>query len=291
MREIQLIELYCAVCHHYRTTLVAHAQRSSNNFCPKFSDEEVITTLIWGIYNQKYDVKRCYEFVVDYYGEWFPRLPSYKVYIKRLNFLDDAIKALASTLLSGLGLEGGHADFIYDSMPIVVAGSTRSNRASVANELCNKGYCAAKDMWYYGVKLHILAQCNHKAMPTPTLVQISKASEHDRKIAEQLLDGVNNIRVFADLALLDKRWQADMLEQNNVEILTPVKRSKGQEVLSSADKFFSRAISSTKQAIESLNNWLIEKTGIQRASKVRSSKGLSVFLFARVACACFCFKW
>jgi len=34
-----------------------------------------------------------------------------------------------------------------------------------------------------------------------------------------------------------------------------------------------------------LFNWLIQKTDIQRASKVRSSKGLIVHVFGRIAAA------
>ena len=290
MRELKLIELYCAVCYHYDTRLTAYTQRTSNNFCPKFSDEECITTLIWGIANQKFDMKRCYEFTKDYYGDWFPSLPSYQTYNKRMCFLADAFKVLAEVLLSSLGMEESHADFVYDSMPIVVAGPSRSGRAKVAPELCDKGYCASKKMWYFGVKLHTLGQCNYKAMPTPTLMMISKASEHDRPIAGQMLEDVNNIRVFADMALRNKEWQTRLLDENNVEILTPVKREKGQQNLSYADTLLSRSISSVKQAIESFNNWLIEKTNIQRASKVRSANGLCVFLFARIACACFYFN-
>jgi len=248
-----------------------------------------MATLIWGIANQKYDVKRCYNFIKDYYGDWFPEMPSYQTYNKRICFLADAFKALAGILLGRLCLDASHADFVYDSIPIVVANSSRSGSAKVAEQLCNKGYCASKNMWYYGVKLHILAQCNYKAMSTPAFMMISKASEHDRSAAEQMLEGARNIRVFADMALIDKNWQTDMLTENNVEILTPIKREKGQEYLSSADRMFSRAVSSVKQAVESLNNWLIEKTNIQRASKVRSAEGLCVFLFARIACACFLF--
>ena len=105
-----------------------------------------------------------------------------------------------------------------------------------------------------------------------------------------MLDNVHNIRLFADMALINEEWQARMLTENNVEIITPIKRKKGQEFLHSADKLFSRAVSGIKQAIESFNNWIIERTNIQRASKVRSAKGLSAFLFARIACACFCFN-
>jgi hypothetical protein len=289
MKELQFIELYCAVCHHYNTTLVVEAQRQSNNFCPKFTDEECIATYIWGITNQKFTVKGCYDYIKSHYRNWFPELPSYQAYNNRICYLADVFKALAGILIGGLGLDESHTDFVNDSMPIVVASSKRSSSASVAAELCDKGYCASKGMYYYGVKLHVFAQCNYKSMPTPALMTISKASEHDLIIAKEMLDDVTNIRVFGDMAFIDKDWKTRMQTEQNVTILTPVKRKKGEDKLPFYDKLFSAAVSSVKQAIESLNNWLIEKTNIQRASKVRSAAGLIAFVFARIACACFCF--
>ena len=288
-KQTKLIELYCAICHHYNTTLVIQAQRQSNNFCPKFTDEECITTYIWGIRNQKFDVKSCYGFIKEYYEEWFPDLPSYQAYNSRICYLADAFKELAGILLCGIGLDPSHSDFVNDSIPIVVANGRRSSRAKTARELCGKGYCASKDMWYYGVKLHTLAQCNYKALPTPTLMVVSTASEHDLTVAKEMLADVMNIRVFGDTAFADKEWKAAMRSKNNVEILTPIKRKKGQEKLSFWAGVYSSAISSVKQAIESFNNWIVEKTNIQRASKVRSADGLTAFIFARIACACFWF--
>ena len=144
-------------------------------------------------------------------------------------------------------------------------------------------------MWYYGVKLHILAQSNYKAMPTPALMTVTNASRHDLPVAKEMLRDVLGIRVFGDSAFIDEEWQAQMLEENNITILTPIKHEKGQEQLSAWAKLWSTAISSVKQPIESLNNWIIEKTGIQKASKVRSTNGLIAFIYARIACACFCF--
>ena len=290
MKELQFIELYCAVCHEYDTTLVLEAQRQSNNFCPKFTDEECMAIYIWGIANQKFTVSGCYDFIKDYYDGWFPDLPSYQAYNNRICYLADAFKALANILLGGLGLDISHADFIIDSIPVVVAGEKRSSKAKTASKLCDKGYCASKEMFYYGVKLHTVAQCNYKAMPTPALMMISKASEHDLGIGKEMLDDAANIRVFGDMAFIDKAWQATMQTERNVHILTPVKCKKGETKLSYSNKLFSAAVSRVKQAIESLNNWLIEKTNIQRASKVRSAKGLTAFLFARIACACFLFN-
>ena len=257
-KEIELIELYCAVCHHYDSALVLEAQRASNNFCPKFTDKECIATYIWGIRNQKFEVKACYEFIKDYYGDWFPDLPIYQAYNSRVCFLADAFKALAGILLRGLGLDPGHSDFANDSMPIVVAGSKRSGRAAAASEMCSKGYCASKDMWYYGVKLHTLAQCNPGSLPSPVLMAVSKASEHDLPVAKELLDDAANMRVFGDSGLIDGQWQAYMMKENNVEILTPIKRKAGQKKLPYWDALYSSAVSSVKQAIESFNKCELE---------------------------------
>ncbi|GHT67473.1 hypothetical protein AGMMS50239_30710 [Bacteroidia bacterium] len=42
-------------------------------------------------------------------------------------------------------------------------------------------------------------------------------------------------------------------------------------------------LSSVRQPIESFYNWLNEKTTIQRASKVRSTKGLLLHIFGKIA--------
>ena len=73
-------------------------------------------------------------------------------------------------------------------------------------------------------------------------------------------------------------------------MLTPVKGIKGQserekQFDKAANDLFSTAVSVVSQPIKSLFNWLIEKTDFQRASKVRSTKGLIVHVFGRIAAA------
>jgi len=51
--------------------------------------------------------------------------------------------------------------------------------------------------------------------------------------------------------------------------------------------FIAITVSRVRQPIESLFNWIEEKTGIQVASKVRSTKGLMVHVFGRLAAALF----
>ncbi len=73
-------------------------------------------------------------------------------------------------------------------------------------------------------------------------------------------------------------------------MLEPVKLTKGEpENIRQFNKAFndmySKAVSSLRQPIESYFNWLIEKTDIQRASKVCSTKGLLVHRFGKIAAA------
>jgi hypothetical protein len=82
----------------------------------------------------------------------------------------------------------------------------------------------------------------------------------------------------------------NMEKTYNSRILTPVKAVKCQPELikqwdKAANDLYSKAVSSIRQSIESLFNWIIEKTDIQRASKVRSTKGLLVHVFGRIAVA------
>ncbi len=49
--------------------------------------------------------------------------------------------------------------------------------------------------------------------------------------------------------------------------------------LKAADDLFSTAVSKVRQPVEAIFNWLIEEIDIQKASKVRSTKGLMVHAF------------
>ena len=47
-----------------------------------------------------------------------------------------------------------------------------------------------------------------------------------------------------------------------------------------------RFVSAIRQLLESLFNWLIHKTDLQNASRVRSSQGLKVHCYGKLAVAC-----
>ena len=73
-------------------------------------------------------------------------------------------------------------------------------------------------------------------------------------------------------------------------MLTPVKAVKRMpDVLrkfdTAANDLYSRAVSRIRQPIEALFSWLIEKSDIRKASKVRSTKGFNLHVYGRLAVA------
>lgn len=44
---------------------------------------------------------------------------------------------------------------IIDSFPVLLCQPVRNHQAKVLNEVANIGYCASKNMWFYGFKIHL----------------------------------------------------------------------------------------------------------------------------------------
>jgi hypothetical protein len=228
-KDFQLIKLYCTVCHHYNTTLAAEAQRLSNNFRPKFTDEECITTYLFGIAEGKFGVRAAYDFIKEYWADWFPAMPRYQNYNRRINLLAGSFQTLYGLFITGQGTGMGNLAHLLDSMPVIVANSKRSSTAKVASDLCDKGYCASKGMYYYGVKLHVLGQKQHQALPSVRMALVTSASENDITVAKEWLSEVEGIELYADKAYASELW-AKELAARGITLFTPIKLKKGRNI-------------------------------------------------------------
>jgi len=166
-------------------------------------------------------------------------------------------------------------------MPIIMASSKRSSKAKVALEFANKGYCGSKAFYYHGVKVHILGLKRTGTLPLPQYIGLTPASNHDLLALRQITPYFQGGEVYADKAYIDA-LEREILKEQEVDILTPVKKASVQETWFLFEKLLSTSVSRVRQPIESFFNWIQEKTGIQVASKVRSYKGLMVHVFGRL---------
>lgn len=287
---LKLIAIYLYICDIYDKNLYHLCQRFSNNSNPDFTDQEVITIYLYVMsIEQKLKLKQMHDFAKTFLLSWFPLLPSYEAFIMRINRLSEALRYITELLLSEYRPHDCRLNTgLLDSLPIITCSGKR--KPSVAKEISDKGFCATKRMYYFGLKLHALAYARPSHLPFPERIVFTPASENDLNVCKQHWNAFPNRSLYGDKIYHDSAYAQQIRHNHNTIMYTPIKAVKGEStVITQRDKayhdLFSTAVSKIRQPIEALFNWLIEKTDIQRASKVRSTNGLLVHIFGRIAAA------
>lgn len=289
-KALQLTAIYLYICDIYESTLKFTCERFSNNCNPGFTDQELLTVYLFVMHSeQRFKIKQIHRFAKDYLQSWFPKLPSYVAFNTRLNRMSEALNHLSAELLSTLRpIDCSNEVNILDSMPIITCSGKRQGK--VARDITDKTYCSTKGIWYYGLKMHVLGMQRTNKIPFPESVVVTQASENDLNAFKHNWADLRNRQYYGDKIYHDKEFFDDLAKRNQSVMFTPVKGIKNQPdclrfIDNAANGLFSKAVSSIRQPIESFFNWLNEKTNIQRASTVRSTKGLLVHVFGKLAAA------
>lgn len=284
--ENLLIEIYLFVCQVYDTSSPTCYQRLSNNRNPEFTDQELIAIWFFAHLEGCFEKKKMHELILKYWREWFPHLPSYQTFVLRLNRLEPTFQTFGAVLSDRLTAKlSPEIDHLVDSLPIMLAQHGHSYRARVGREIADIGFCAAKKTRFHGLRLHFLAQRRTGRLPLPSQVWLCGASHHDSKAFIQQQPNLPTTELFGDLAYPTPEIIAH-LQQQQTRLVAPQKKPKGKE-LTLDEKYYNRLVRSIRQPIESLFNWIQEKTGIQRASKVRSTDALMIQCWGKLAVAFF----
>lgn len=284
--ETKLIELYLLICHFYDNHSVLKEQRLSNNHQPLFSDEELLTVYLFGHFQGFTQKRQIYDYILNHWREWFPCLPAYQTFNARLNNLAPAFELLITELLLSAGWQINHRDDrLIDSVPVMIAKGTRANQSSIATELANTGFCATKQQYYHGCKLHLIAARRSAQLPLPEKIHLSEASHHDLAVLQELAPRIPaGAALFADKAYFHRETESDC-RAHGWFLLASYKRHRF-ETEADVPTYYNRFVSAIRQPLESLFGWIIQKTDIQNASRVRSSQGLKVHCYGKLAVAC-----
>lgn len=135
------------------------------------------------------------------------------------------------------------------------------------------------------MRLHCIAQRRTGRLPLPSQVWLCAASHHDSTAFIEQQPEVAATELFGDLAYPTPQIISHLKEQQT-RLIAPQKKPKGKE-LTTDENYYNRLVRRIRQSIESLFNWVQEKTGIQRASKVRSTDALMIHCWGKLAVAFF----
>ncbi|TAE22095.1 MAG: hypothetical protein EAZ92_16200 [Candidatus Kapaibacterium sp.] len=195
------IQIYCLICELF-PLLAPEVERFSNNHEPsKCSDEEILTVYLFGLLQGHLSIKNIRLSIEEHWASLFPQLPKYEGYNHRLLRLVAALQHLLEYLLPRLPttniIESLHA---IDSLPIIMARAGRADGAKVARELADKGYCASKNLYYHGIKLHLVVAKGCRCLPVLRQCEFSAASEHDVCSLRRQIPMMEHIDLVADKA-------------------------------------------------------------------------------------------
>jgi hypothetical protein len=266
-------------------------QRLSPNDQPDFTDQELVTIYLFG-HMQGHTLKRrihdraADRYVRQHWAGWFPLLPSYQAFSRRLNGLTLAFQTLIGQCLPQAERPDEDLLRLVDSLPVMLSRGPHSPRARVARQQADLGYCAAKNQFYHGVKLHVSARRRPGQLPLPEWLFFTSASCHDLTAAREHLPLQASLVYCADKAYAD-RAQRQRAQALGSQWLTPYKAVRGEQTLPPGEGLWSRFVSAMRLPVESLFRWLMEQTGFQDAAKVRSETSLDLHCYGKLAVACF----
>jgi hypothetical protein len=289
-KALKLVKIYSIICDSFEKDLKYTCERFSNNDKQDLTDQEIMTIYLFAVQEERrFSIKEIHKYACDYLLDWFPKLGSYAGFSNRLNQLSEAFRSFATSLFDDfVPCDCFTNQSLLDSMPIITCSGKRFGK--VATDLTDKGYCSTKNLYYYGVKLHALAFRRLNRIPFPEEIQITPASVNDLTVFKEAWSEKTNRNFFGDKIYNNLDFFTELEQEKKSIMMTPIKGIKGQcQEIKNRDKaandLFSVAVSRVRQPIESLFSWLIQKTDIQRANKVRSSKGLLIHIFGKIASA------
>lgn len=262
-----------------------HLQENRNRQ-PTITAPELMTIYLFGQLNGHFKKRHIYSFINHYWADWFPALPSYQAFNRRLNLLEAHFQTVFAHLLTHLNKEQKTfgVDHLIDSMPIISAIGSKSKRAKVAQAVAATGFCAVKQTNFHGVRLHLIARRKTGKLPRPTQMWLRQGNVHDLTALKEQAHLPTNMTLFADKAYVGRDFKKHLQASRQINLITPIKKPKKKQ-LSTDEKSYNKMVSSIRQPIESFFKWLIDKTDIQRASAVRSTDGLLVHCIGKLSFA------
>lgn len=252
-RDDFITHVYCLVCEHYQAIVQPQPLRQ-RGFAPAFTDEEVITLEICGEYLGFHQEEDLYNYFADHYRHFFPQLPSRTTFVRQAANLWQ-VKILIQARLTQVSGQAADPIQPIDTLPLPVCTYTRALRDRCFKPVADYGYCAAKQLHYYGFKLGLRISRAGMIIAYPLL----PARPHDSQLLPDLLTQFVGV-VPADKGFIDAWRQGELARKRAVELVTPSR--KNMKVKPSAQ--VARVCRRWRKKIETVGSHLTERFQIAK---------------------------
>jgi hypothetical protein len=186
---------------------------------PTFSDSEMLTLMLTQEIIPYPGETQFIEFMRANYRALFPGLVDQSQFNRRARNLRWLMEAVRQDWVVRLGVVNP-TKLLVDTKPVPVRGYTRSKKHSDFAGRAAYGYCAARQLHYFGYKLVMLTTLDG----LPLLYDLVPANWEERDAADVLLQRVRDCDVFGDRGFLGHEWQASVRATTDNRVWT-VKRA------------------------------------------------------------------
>jgi hypothetical protein len=248
-----IITVYLLVCEHYQA-ITAHVPVRRGGYAPALTDEEVITIELCGEYFKLASDEDIVDYFQAHYQDWFPQLRDRTLFVRQAANLWQ-VKACIQQRLTQVRGQAQDAVQVIDTVPLPVCGLTRAPRDRCFKPDADYGYCAAKDLHYYGFKLGLRVARSGMIIHYPLL----PARPHDVQLTDALVAGFAGVAP-ADKGFIDAVRQALLEERHGVTLVTPP-RKRMQAAFAPA---VLRRCARWRKRVETVGSHLSERFGVAR---------------------------
>ena len=252
-RKDFIIIVYLLVCEHYRA-VKARIPLRRGGFAPALTDEEVITIELCGEYFKLASDEDIFDYFQAHFQTWFPQLRDRTLFVRQAANLWQ-IKALIQQRLTLVSGQAADPVQVIDTLPLPVCVLTRAPRERCFKPDADYGYCAAKDLHYYGFKLGLRVARSGMIMHYPLL----PARPHDVQLTDELVAAFVGV-VPADKGFIDAVRQALLEERHGVTLVTPPRKRMQAAFAPAVLKTCAR----WRKRVETVGSHLTERFGVAR---------------------------
>ncbi len=262
-----IIAVYCVLDDTYRQLFPTGVRQ--RGFEPQLSDVEALTIAIVGEYLGLERDKAIFVYFRKHYPDWFPGLKDRTLLVRQWANLWQVEQMLWQKLVTTSGAHLATYQ-VLDTLPLPLCGLKRyKHRRIFCDDLLAEpdvGYCASKNLYYFGMKGGLRIAANGMIVHASLL----PARPHDSQFMETLLSGMPaGAMALADKAFVDESKQTAFKEKHGFLLLTP--RRAGMKATSFLLPKVAKGI---RQLIETVNGQLVGRFKVQN---LRVRKGWTLF--------------
>jgi hypothetical protein len=256
-RDTFIIMVFCLVSEQMRILRKSYSLRRGG-FTPALSDEEVLTIEICGEFFKHSTDKDIFNYFKAHYHDWFPDLKDRTSFVRQAANLW-RIKALIQQLITRQA-EQLFADLqVIDTVPVAVCQWVRGIRDKCFPTLADYGYCAAKELHYYGFKLGL--RCSRLGMIT--FAALLPARPHDVNFTEELVNACGHT-ILGDKGFLDPFRQQLLEDRYGTRLIVPKRKNMKEQNAQPIDKITAKLFRKVRKVIETVGSHLTERFNLNK---------------------------